>query len=91
MLYTHSLTSKASNILRHIHLLVVFSEAMYFHSLLQGLGVLEAKPECEELPGVEELGCLWVLLFSRGGFFCKSRKQLQKPSQRQQPHHPTTA
>lgn len=63
---------------------------MYFHSLLQGLGVLKAKPEGEELPEVEELGCLWVLLFSRGGFFCNSTTNaatVQKPSQREEPQH----
>lgn len=69
-----------------IHLLVVFSEAMYFHSLLPGcFGAFAAWLEGDRLPEELQLICLWVL--SRTGFFCKSTAQLQKPSL----HHRSTS
>lgn len=56
-------------------LLVVFSEAMYFHSLRAVcLGALAAWLEGDRLPEELQLICLWVL--SRTGFFCKSTVQL---------------
>lgn len=61
------------------HLLAVFSEAMYFHSLLAvTLGAFAAWLEGDRLPEELQLICLWVL--SRTGFFCKSTAQLQNPS-----------
>lgn len=63
----------------HTHLLVVFSEAMYFHSLLAVIfGAFAAWLEGDRLPEELQLICLWAL--SRTGFFCKSTVQLQKPS-----------
>lgn len=56
------------------NLLVVFSEAMYFHSCLQ---------ECLADPGErlpEELVLSCRCTFSRRGFFCKGTVQLQTPS-----------
>lgn len=65
---------------RRAHLLVVFSEAMYFHSLLElCLGALGGWLEGDRLPEELQLICLWVL--SRGGFFCKSTVQLDTHSQ----------
>lgn len=58
------------------NLLEVFSEATIFHSCL-GL-CTEAFGE-ERHPVELPLICLWP--FSRGGFFCKIKRQLQKPSQ----------
>lgn len=61
------------------HVLVVFSEAMYFQSLLVVcFWTLAAWLEGERLPEELQLSCLWAL--SRTGFFCKSTTQLQKPS-----------
>lgn len=56
--------------------LEVFSEAMIFHSCLELCTVAFG----ERLPEELVLICLWS--FSRGGFFCKIKRQLQKPSQR---------
>lgn len=71
----------------HTHLLVVFSEAMYFHSLLAVcFGAFAAWLEGDRLPEELQLICLWVL--SRTGFFCKSTAQLQKPSSH---HRPTSS
>lgn len=58
--------------------LEVFSEAMIFHSCL-GLWTVAFG---ERLPEELLLICLWS--FSRGGLFCKIKRQLQKPSQRLQ-------
>lgn len=56
------------------HLLAVFSEAMYFHSLLAlGFWTFAAWLEGERLPEELQLSCLWAL--SRTGFFCKSTMQ----------------
>lgn len=53
------------------HSLVVFSEAMYFHSLLAlTLGAFAAWLEGDRLPEELQLICLWAL--SRIGLFCKS-------------------
>lgn len=60
------------------HLLVVFSEAIYFHSLLAlTLGAFAAWLEGDRLPEELQLICLWAL--SRIGLFCKSTAQLQNP------------
>lgn len=60
------------------HLLVVFSEAIYFHSLLAlTLGAFAAWLEGDRLPEELQLICLWAL--SRMGLFCKSTAQLQNP------------
>lgn len=58
--------------------LEVFSEAMIFHSCL-GLWTVAFG---ERLPEELLLICLWS--FSRGGLFCKIKRQLQKPSWRLQ-------
>ncbi len=65
---------------------MVFSEAMYFHSLLPVcFGAFAAWLEGDRLPEELQLICLWVL--SRTGLFCKSTVQLQKPSLH---HRPTS-
>lgn len=65
-------------------LLAVFSEAMYFHSLLAVcFGAFAAWLEGDRLPEELQLICRWSL--SRTGFFCKSILQLQRPSLHHRP------
>ena len=60
-----------------MHLLEVFSEAMIFHSCL-GLCTVALGEETHPV----ELLLIGLWPFSRGGFFCKIKRQLQTPSQR---------
>lgn len=61
-----------------INLLVVFSDAIYFHSLRAlTLGAFAAWLEGDRLPEELQLICLWAL--SRTGLFCKSTAELQNP------------
>lgn len=76
----HFLKNKTEdNLTSVIYLLEVFSEAMIFHSCL---GLCTVAFGGERHPVELLLIGLWP--FSRGGFFCKIKRQLQKPSHR--PH-----